>query len=337
MRVTLYFLLGLIIALCLNTCNNNPVNDDESPCGYIDPLIIPQPPYSSPIWHPGGQFIGFNHTPLKRITYPYGEECWGEQEFDTDSAGFWLVNHDGTNKHRIFPYTLQSPAWSPDGEWISFVLGAQIFKMKFTGTGFDTSSCVQLTLTGRNFFPAWSPDGQWMAYDSDRDDPIGANVIWKMRLDGSDQTDISQHGIGEWRMPDWAPDGKHIVHQRYINAGAPEIVVMDTAGGNSIRLTYDERFDKYPRYSPDGTKIAFVSHSPLTGINIWIMVTDGSSLQQVTSNGVDADMGIPFSWSPIGEKLVYTRYRPDDWTMNNGVLWMMDIISGDNTQLSFNP
>jgi hypothetical protein len=88
-------------------CNNNPINDGgKPPCGGIDPGIVPAPAYDSLIWHPSGKLIGFNHTPLARITYPYGEGCWGEQHFNRDSTGFWLINSDGTNMRRIFPYTL---------------------------------------------------------------------------------------------------------------------------------------------------------------------------------------------------------------------------------------
>jgi hypothetical protein len=67
------------------------------------------------------------------------------------------------------------------------------------------------------------------------------------------------------------------------------------------------------------------------------MNSNGSDLHQITGDGVDATFGLPFSWSLPGEKIVYTRYQSTDWTMNNGVLWMIDVISGTQTQLTFNP
>lgn len=174
--------------LCLPACDVNNIDDDKlPPCPPFQ--IIPTPPYNSPVWHPSGEFIGFNHTPLLKITYPYGEHCRGAYEWDTQKSGFWLINADGSNMRRIFPYKLLAPTWSPDGEWIAFVLprGGErhICKMRFTGETFDTTTLVQLTIEGRNFLPSWSPDGQWITYDSNTDSPNGMKFIWKMKSDGS--------------------------------------------------------------------------------------------------------------------------------------------------------
>ena len=169
MRVALYlcFLL-LLFSACKD--GGNPINGDKPPC---PPIRIAAPsPYGEPVWHPSGGFIGFNYMPLIRITYPYGEHCQGEYEWKWDSSGYWLIKPDGTNMRRVFPYGLEMVSWSPDGEWIAFGAGAQIYKMRFTGTTFDTTTLTQLTFEGRNFLPAWSPNPgggaseQWIAYDN---------------------------------------------------------------------------------------------------------------------------------------------------------------------------
>ncbi len=334
-KITLLF---FVILIFFSLSCDNPVNVNSKPCGGIDPLIVPAPPYDSPIWHPSGKFIGFNHTPLRRITYPYGEGCPGRQEFAFDSAGFWLINPDGTNKRRIFPYRLQSPAWSPDGEWIAFSMSigsdVHIFKMRFTGTTFDMTTLVQLTTVGRNFFPAWSPDGKWIAYDSNSESPNGMNFIWLMRSDGSEKRRITyEPSQGEIRMPHWSPGGNKIVHIRsLVGTFSSEIFIMDSNGTNPNRLTFNSATDCHPRYSPDGTKIAFWSDG-----NLWVMDATGSNLRQLTTQGIDATFGLPFSWSPDGKGIVYTVYRSNDWTYANGVLWIVNIETGMKRQLTFNP
>jgi Tol biopolymer transport system component len=331
MRKIVLTSLIILILVGLSCHKDNPSDGSKPPCGGIDPGIVPEPPYNSPIWHPSGQFIGFNHTPLKRITYPYGEQCWGEQEFDYDSTGFWLINPDGTNMRRIFPYTLQTPAWSPDGEWIAFVLGAQIFKMKFTGSAFDTLTLTQLTSAGRNFFPAWSPDGRWIAYDRSLADASGPGGIWRMKSDGT-----SKEALFGGAYPAWHPNNQNLIGvigtsptstwTKFVRYELSKSRVIDTL---SAVVGNDNR---HPLYSPDGTKIAFWSSG-----TIWLMDTTGSNQYQLTTQSVDVSFGLPFSWSPNGTNIAYTVYQSDNWGYENGTIWTVDVTTGVKHQLTFTP
>ncbi len=313
------------------SCNvNNNENDDLPPCPPND--LVATPPYNSPAWHPSGKFIGFNHTPLLKITYPYGEHCQGVYEWDPHQSGFWLINPDGSNMRRIFPYKLLHPVWSPDGEWIAFVLPLgderHICKMRFTGETFDTTTLVQLTTEGRNFFPSWSPDGQWIAYDSNENSPNGMEFIWKMKADGSQKTRIAYDPTkGEIREPSWSKEGNKIVHTRYIGVSAPEVFVMNFNGSNPSRLTNNTKDDRYPKYAFENN-IVYWSDG-----NLWMMDSSGSSLKQLSNQRVD----YIFSVSPSGDKVVYALYEPNNWTYENGTLWILDLTTGEKRQLTFNP
>jgi len=311
-KVNLLFISFITVTVLYSCKDTNIVNP---PGGGIAPGIIFSPPYNSPIWHPSGKFIGFNHTPLVSISYPQGQGRIGEQHFNRDSTGFWLINPDGSNMHRIFPYTLLTPSWSPDGQWIAFVAGAQIYKMKFTGTTFDTTTIVQLTFEGRNFFPAWSPDGKWIAYSNTIGDTIG---VWISPTDGSMMRNYFTFGA----QPYWSKDGESLF---YGNRG---IWIEKLDHSYKIQI-YSDSVNRLGglNISPDEIKIAFWSNS-----NIWIMDSTGGNIRQLTTQGVDPS----FSWSPDGSSIVYTDYRPNDWMYNNGTLWILNPNTGEKKQLTFN-
>ena len=297
------------------------------------PMLAPVYPsaYGAVTWHPGGR-IAFNWTKILRI-----DGCTGAvdlQDIDRDSTGFWIINPNGTGLQRLLPYALANPEWSPDGQWIAF--GAvQIFKMRFTGTSFDTTTLLQLTTEGRNFYPDWSPDGLWIAYDNTdcggAGEPPPANScgILIVRDNGS-----SRRFLVRGRQPSWSPDGAYLCYTGLLT----EIYranISDTA--DVVRLTSFNQVDPYgrynrePRYSPDGTRIAFTSQALGDVPQVWVMNADGTFPRQITTLGGDA-----FSWSPDGTQIVFVRHDFRKAGPNNGTLWVMNADGSNKRQITYN-
>ena len=68
----------------------------------------------------------------------------------------------------------------------------------------------------------------------------------------------------------------------------------------------DKFFDRYPRWSPHGKKIAFTSDR--TGrYEIWTIDADGTSLRQISLDSPE-DTSLPL-WSPDGTRLLFQRNR----------------------------
>jgi dipeptidyl aminopeptidase/acylaminoacyl peptidase len=82
-----------------------------------------------------------------------------------------------------------------------------------------------------------------------------------------------------------------------------EIYVMGPDGKNPVNLTKDPAEDWNPEWSPDGSRIAFISkrgNSEGAGI-VWIMDADGSNVRRLpTEGGSDSP-----DWSPDGRWIVY--------------------------------
>lgn len=294
-------------------------------CPHVN--IAPLPPYWSPVWHPSGEMIAMNYTPLVQIEFPFGPNCPGEQIFNSHQMGFWTMAPDGSLLSRVLPTWIDSPDWSPDGTWLTFS-NASIYTIRFDAGCFDVSTLTQLTFSERSFFPAWSPDGERIAFDTS----AAPASIYTMNRDGTNRRFIA-HG----RMPDWAPDGNHLV---FVDIGNVDLFYVDTnPPGPPIQLTHYRETgtatdNRCPRYSPDGSVIAFVSGTSHTIPNVWLIQADGTGLRQLTTDGVDANGGTLFSWSPDGADIVYSSFRINDWTFDNGTLWTVNAHTGERSQIT---
>lgn len=87
--------------------------------------------------------------------------------------------------------------------------------------------------------------------------------------------------------------------------GNDEIYVMNDDGSAQTRLTNYSGTDTQPRWSPDGTKIAFNRDG-----QIYVMNADGSGQTNI-SNASPANDANP-SWSPDGTKIVFDSAAGED-------------------------
>lgn len=84
--------------------------------------------------------------------------------------------------------------------------------------------------------------------------------------------------------------------------GNSDIYTANIDGTNQVRLTNDPQHDFDPAWSPDGTRIAFVSFRASPGAGLYIMAADGSSVVRCVSGWANRNP----AWSPDGRTIAFT-------------------------------
>lgn len=185
----------------------------------------------------------------------------------------------------------------------------------------DGSSIARLSnARGESVSPVFSPDGRRIAFASDRD---GTAQIYIMDADGSHVTRLTGPP-GTSAYPAFSPDGTRIAFMSDPGGSmkiygpkwaflpllreAIQIYMMNVDGSNVTRLTNLPGANLFPTFSPDGTKIAFVSQSVDTADIIHVMNVDGSNVIRLTTT---PEGSFSPTFSPDGRKIAFTSLRDD--------------------------
>ena len=127
---------------------------------------------------------------------------------------------------------------------------------------------------------------------------------------------------GTWMNVDLSPDGRTIAFDML-----GDIYVMPIAGGTPRRLTSGLAFDHQPRFSPDGSRIAFTSDRG-GGDNIWVMNADGTGTRQIT-NETFTLTNAP-AWSPDGRFIAARKHFTTQRSLGTGEIWLYDASGQGN-------
>lgn len=241
-----------------------------------------------------------------------------------------------------------APRLSPDGEWIAYSVGT-IDSVKDSRSSdlwmvkWDGSRTVRLTSTpGGESDPQWSPDGRYLSFIATRE---GAKVgqVWLLDRSGGEAqklTDIAG-GVSEHH---WSPDGarlvvlahdpepkdgaagdstkssrpKPIVIDRYafkrdvdgyLDRRRDHLWLVDVASKAATQLTSGDYDDSAPEWSPDGTRIAFVSARAGTdpdrenNTDVFTIDARAGATPVALTTWIGDDAG-PV-WSPDGNSIAY--------------------------------
>lgn len=214
------------------------------------------------------------------------------------------ANPDGTNLTRLTTSEDMhdsEPAWSPNGAQIAFTRTFWMQNNRDELWLMNADGGNQHYIGVEGFAAKWSPDGSRFVFTSNLS---GNNEIYICNIDGSNPLQLTHTGNDEW-MPTWSPDGSQIAYSLSTGAWEAgsrttyEIYVMNNDGTNIRQLTSNNFFDHYPRWSADGTRIAFESdRAAAEHWEVYVMNADGTDVQRVT-NSPGRYTAICPAWRPL--------------------------------------
>jgi len=214
--------------------------------------------------------------------------------------------------------------FSPDGRTIAFQRGGlgDLYTIRLKGEGAAEEKQLTFDNPGVRGI-AWADGGRTILFGSLKDHSP-AYRIWKISAEGGELRPVTPEGF-DGSMPAFsATQGLVLLHAQNIT----EMVEHTITGESSLRTFLPSGIgDLWPRYSPDGNSVAFVSSRSGTQ-ELWLMSRSDSEPRQLTHfNG--SGRVIWASWSPDGQSLVFP-FRQDGATM----LYTYSIRTGALRQLT---
>ncbi|GAB3507727.1 S9 family peptidase [Emticicia fontis] len=238
---------------------------------------------------------------------------------------------------------LSDPQISPDGNWVSYTLSSvDSVKNKRNAdiwmVSWDGKESIQLTHTpdgesqGR-----WSPDGKFFTFISSRNG-LTSSQIWIMDRRGGEAKQLTDLKKGDLTDYAWSPDSKKIALvikspadtsknkspkpivldrfqfkqdvEGYLTKKPVHLYLYDIATKKVDTLTKGNYDETNPKWSPDGSQIAFSSNrteDPDRNSNSDIWVIDAKANATMKQLTTWAGRDFSMDWSPDGKQIAYLR------------------------------
>jgi Tol biopolymer transport system component/DNA-binding winged helix-turn-helix (wHTH) protein len=211
----------------------------------------------------------------------------------------FLREHDGIRPVAAQPLEITTltrmegsqyqPSWSPDGKELAFVDaspsdGNSSIYVQVAG---DTKPRQLISGGGCISSPVWSADGRSLAFVRATQDAAEVLIFSLHDSVSRKLTALFPHRYGlDFRRLDWSPDGSFlVVDDKTTDTDPLSLYLVHVSDGKKIRLTYpnmDIIGDVAPRFSPDGTRVAFIRMKYQFQEGVFVLPVTGGEARQLT-------------------------------------------------------
>jgi dipeptidyl aminopeptidase/acylaminoacyl peptidase len=254
---------------------------------------------SRPRISPDGKSIAYVATVIDKRTHSYRSAVWV-----TPTAG------GIARRLTAEPADATDPSWSPDGNYLAFLseregVATRAEKSEQRALGKDKSQIWLLPTGGGEArqltflphgasAPHWSPEGRSLAFTA---------LVGPLDEEGEDGKPLPKARVIDrlW----YRLDGVGFIHDR-----RSHLFFIPVEGGTPVQLTAGDWDDGDPAWSPDGTRLAFVSSRAedrwrMPAPDLYVLTIEeghAGELRQLTDGTLSC--GSP-SWSPDGETIAF--------------------------------
>jgi dipeptidyl aminopeptidase/acylaminoacyl peptidase len=282
-RSALYFSIFAFLAIALHAAEKRGMTPED----YFSFQFISDPHLS-----PDGKAVAYVLSTV-------------DQNKNRRDSAIWLVAADGSSAPRRLSaegFSSNAPQWNPDGKTLAFLSTrtpeaaagethkAQIYLLPISGGG-EALPLTKLKNAVQNY--RWSPDG--------------TRIVCVSASGPSDAVAAA----------DRKSDVRHYSHIRYkyndtgwFDDKRRHLWVVTVPGGEVKQITEGQDWnDTDPRWSPDGTRIAFVSdrtgkaYDDSDNTDIWVIPAAGGALTKISDHAFEDESP---RWSSDGKQILFT-------------------------------
>ena len=242
------------------------------------------------------------------------------RDLDT-SEERWLINSvtRDDQESRGTRDTMPGYAFMPDGRSLIVPVNGKIQRVDFeTGkaTMVPFTAKVEAEIAPRVYFenrvddsptvrarlvrwPTVSPDGKRLAFSS-------LNKLWIMDLPSGTPKRLTDSTAGEF-MPAWSPDGRYVAYVTWSREGGHINRIATDGNARAEQLTRRAAYYSNPVYSPDSSKIVFVSGSTADQLyadlhfqDAHVFPESGMAMNEGEITGINPGAGLDLRYIPTG-------------------------------------